>query len=274
MHLHFIPFEIYLIWFGIVGAAAGSFFHVCIWRIPKGTSVVTPASHCPHCQTHLRWFDNLPLISYIVSLAKCRYCGARIPIRYFLYELTTAAGFMGIFFIYGLTYTTFVYIAVTSVLIIGSGIDLDYEFIPDFLSLPMIFLSLIAAGLLQFTSQPEHALVTNVSDAALGILTGGGLVWIVRIVGGIIFQQEAMGFGDVKHLAGIGGFLGWEYVLLCFFLASLYASIVGLTLKFTGKVGKYGHLPFIPYLSLGAYSTFLFGKPLLDWYLAPFYVGY
>jgi len=274
MHLHYIPFEIYLIWFGIVGAAAGSFFHVCVWRVPRDLSTVIPASHCPVCNTHLRWYDNLPLLSYILSGARCRYCGVQIPLRYFLYELVTAGSYMGIFWVYGLSFTTFVYIAVTSVLIIGSGIDLDYEFIPDFLSLPMIPLGVIAAGAAQYTGQLPAILVDNVTEAFIGILVGGGIVWLVRFVGSIIFQQEAMGFGDVKHLAGLGGFLGWDYVLLCFFLASLYASVIGLSLKFSGKMGKYGHLPFIPYLSLGAYSCFLFGKPLLEWYLTPFYAGY
>lgn len=273
MHLEYIPFEIYLIWFGMVGAAAGSFFHVCVWRIPRDISTVTPASHCPSCDTHLRWYDNLPLISFLVSGARCRYCNTSIPIRYFLYELVTAFSFMGVYWVYGLSFTTFVYIAVTSVLIIGSGIDLDHEFIPDFLSLPMISLSLAASAIAHYIGNLPNILVDTVPEAAIGILVGGGIVWLVRIVGGIIFQQEAMGFGDVKHLAGLGGFLGWDYVLLCFFLASLYASVIGLSLKFSGKMGKYGHLPFIPYLSLGAYSCLLFGKPLLDWYLAPFRIG-
>lgn len=274
MHLQNIPFELYLIWFGIVGAAAGSFFHVCVWRIPRDISTVTPASHCPACHTHLRWYDNLPLFSYILSGARCRYCGVHIPIRYFMYELVTAFGFMGIYWVYGLSYTTFVYIAVTSILIIGSGIDLDHEFIPDFLSIPMISLGMVTAALSQYTGHLPEIMVGTVLNAVFGILVGGGIVWLVRIVGSIIFQQEAMGFGDVKHLAGIGSFLGWDYVLLCFFLASLYASFIGLSLKCTGKMGKYAHLPFIPYLSFGAYSCFLFGKPLLSWYLAPFYSGY
>ena len=270
MHLHYIPFEIYLIWFGIVGAAAGSFFHVCIWRIPRCLSVVTPASHCPNCQTHLRWYDNLPLLSYIVSGRKCRYCKTPIPMRYFLYELITAMSFMGIFYAFGLSYATFVYIAVTSVLIIGSGIDLDYFFIPDFLSVPVIPLSLVVGGIAQYTNSLDGLLVQSFAEALYGILAGGGIVWFVLVIGKLIFRKDAMGFGDVKHLAGLGGFLGWEYVLICFFTGCLYGSIIGVYLICTGKVKQYGQIPFVPYLSLGAYTTLLFGKPFLDWYLAPF----
>lgn len=274
MHLEYIPFEIYLIWFGIVGAAAGSFFHVCVWRIPRGISTVTPASHCPACDTHLAWYDNLPMISYLLSLAKCRYCGVHIPVRYFMYELVTACSFMGIYTIYGLTFTTFVYIAFTSILIIGSGIDLDYFFIPDFLSLPLIPLAIITAMIAQMTDRLPNLLVDHTGDALIGILVGGGIVAIVRKVGELVFRQEAMGFGDVKHLAGLGGFLGWEYVLVCFFLASFYGSIVGVPMKLFCTSEKYQQLPFVPYLSLGAYSCLIFGKPLLDWYLGPFYAGY
>jgi leader peptidase (prepilin peptidase)/N-methyltransferase len=191
-----------------------------------------------------------------------------------MYELVTAGSFMGIYFVYGLTFTTFVYIAVTSILIIGSGIDLDYHFIPDFLSVTLIPLSIVTAIIAQTTDRLPDIMVNHTFDALIGILVGGGVVWIVRFIGGIVFQQEAMGFGDVKHLAGLGGFLGWEYVLVCFFLASFYGSLVGVPMKYIGKGEKYKHIPFIPYLSLGAYSCVLFGKPLLNWYLSQFYGGY
>lgn len=255
---------------GLLGALAGSFFHVCVWRIPQGISVVTPASHCPACGHELAWSDNLPFLSYIMLRGRCRYCGVPIAPRYFIYEALTSAAYMGVVYHFGLSYATFVYLVIASDLIIVSGIDWDHYFIPDFLSIPLIHLSLAVGFLAGATDALPGLLVESAPGAALGALTGGGSIWLIRAVGTWVFKQEAMGFGDVKLMAYLGGFLGWDGALLCIFIASLFGSAAGLSLKLTGKIDKYGHLPFGPYLAMGAYACLLTGPDIIAWYTAPF----
>ena len=271
MILNYLPLEFFVFCAGILGTAAGSFFHVCIWRIPRGVSVITPSSSCPVCGSEIPWYDNVPLLSYLVLRGACRFCKTPIPFRYFLYEGLTALLFMGVVYVYGLTYTTLVYLILVSDLIVVSGIDWDHYFIPDFLSIPMIYFSVLTAALAQSTTQLPQALAGNVPETLLGIVIGGGVIWCIRILGKWIFRQEAMGFGDVKLMAFLGGFLGWDEALLCIFLASLFGSGYGLTLKWTGKLEKYGHIYFGPFLSMGAYACLMVGPKIIQWYTAPFF---
>ncbi|MGC9327904.1 MAG: prepilin peptidase [Candidatus Hinthialibacter sp.] len=265
-----LPNEFFVIVAGIFGAAIGSFLHVCIWRIPREESIVFPASACPQCGHAIAWYDNIPLLSWIWLGAKCRHCQASISIRYPIYELLTALLFMGIVYVYGLAYVTFFYFIIVCNLIVASGIDWDHYYIPDALSLPMIPLMIVAAAIVQWWGLFPTALVQRVDQAVLGILVGGGAIWLIRIVGTWAFRQEAMGFGDVKLMAFMGGFLGWDEALLCIFLGAFFGSIVGVALKITGKIEKYGHIPFGPYLALGAYSCLLYGPEIILWYTKPF----
>lgn len=265
-----IPHEIIVFCAGLFGLVFGSFLHVCIWRIPEGQSIVYPGSACPFCRIPIQWYDNIPVISYLIIRGKCRYCETPIPIRYTVYELLTALLFMGIVYKYALTPTAFLYLFLTCVWIVASGIDWDFQYIPDRLSLPLIPLSLLFGALAQWTNLFEPALVQSLPEAIWGILVGGGIIWSIRFLGTWYFKQEAMGFGDVKLMAYVGGFLGWEYTLLCIFLASFMGSIVGLGLKMANRIEKYGHIPFGPYLALGAYFCLLFGDKILHWYLEPF----
>ncbi len=137
----------------------------------------------------------------------------------------------------------------------------------------MIPVSIVFGALAQYTSLFPEAFVGNIQNALFGVAVGGGLIWTIRIVGSWAFRQEAMGFGDVKLMAYIGGFLGWEQALLCIFLGSFLGSIVGISLKVSRKIEKYGHLPFGPYLAMGAYLCLLFGPRILEWYMAPLRAG-
>ncbi len=269
MNWSLMPNEFFVAIAGIFGAAIGSFLHVCVWRIPHEQSVITPGSHCPACGQPIPWYDNIPLLSYIMLRGACRHCQARIPLRYPLYELMTALLFMGILNRFHLSPTAFLYLVVVCDLIIASGIDWDYQYIPDFLSLPMIPISILVAAVAQGTLWFPTALVQTVPAAVLGVLAGGGTIWLIRIVGSWFFRQEAMGFGDVKLMAFLGGFLGWPNSLLCIFLAAFLGSIVGVGFKLSGKLEKYGHIPFGPYLALGAYLCFLYGPEIIVWYTRP-----
>jgi len=180
---------------------------------------------------------------------------------------------MGIVYEFGFSLASLLYLVIVSDLIVASGIDWDHQYIPDSLSLPMIPVSVAIAGLAQWMGLFPTALVQTVVGALLGIAVGGGVIWAIRILGTWYFKQEAMGFGDVKLMAFLGGFLGWEETLLCIFLGAFLGSVVGVALKLTGKIGKYGHIPFGPYLALGAYLCFLFGPEIVSWYTDPFHLN-
>ncbi|HXK94409.1 MAG TPA: prepilin peptidase, partial [bacterium] len=173
MNLALLPNELFVVIAGLFGAAIGSFLHVCVWRIPHEQSVVTPGSHCPACGHPIPWHDNIPLFSYLWLRGACRFCHTRIPVRYPLYELITALLFMGIVYRYHLTPTALLYLGVVCNLIIAAGIDWDYQYIPDFLSLPMIPLSLAVAAVAQWTLWFPTALVQTVPGAALGAVLIG-----------------------------------------------------------------------------------------------------
>ncbi|MGI6455481.1 MAG: prepilin peptidase [bacterium] len=270
MYFPYMPNEFFIFCAGLFGAAAGSFFHVCIWRIPHDESIVTPGSHCPQCGKQIPWYNNIPILTYLLLGGRSRCCGTRIPIRYFVYEALTALLYMGIVAHFGFSNTALLYIFLVSVLIISSGIDWDYYYIPDRFSLTMIPFSVLAAAGAQWLHLFPQAYVQSVGDALWGIVIAGGVIWLIRIIGSWVFQQEAMGFGDVKLMAYIGGFIGWDLALLSIFLASFAGSIVGLSLKFSGRMEKYGHLPFGPYLALGAYLSMIYGPPIIEWYIQPF----
>ncbi len=269
MNFIYLPNDFFVIAAGIFGAAVGSFLHVCVWRIPAEQSIIFPSSRTPCCDQPIHWYDNIPIFSYALLLGKCRYCQASISVRYPIYELLTALLFMGIVYEYGQTATSLLYLFFTMNLIVASGIDWDYQYIPDFLSLPMIPFVLFVGAISSWSGVFSHALVNDFWHAVGGMLTGGGIIWGIRIIGEWIFRQEAMGFGDVKLMAFIGGFLGWNETLLCIFLASLLGSIVGLSLKLIGKIDKYGRIPFGPYLCAGAYLCLLFGPEIISWYTRP-----
>ncbi|RJP29370.1 MAG: prepilin peptidase [Candidatus Omnitrophota bacterium] len=271
MNVHHLPMEFIIIAAGLFGAAAGSFLHVCIWRIPRETSIVTPASRTPCCDVSIRWYDNIPILSYCILLGRCRYCRSSISLRYLIYEIVTALLFAGIVYKFGISLTTLLYLIMTMNLIVASGIDWDHQYIPDFLSLPMIPAALVVAALVQWTGMFPQALVQNIRQAIVGCVVGGGIIWGIRIIGAWVFQQEAMGFGDVKLMAFMGGFLGWDETLLCIFLASLLGSCVGIGLKMAGKIDKYGRIPFGPYLCAGAYLCLLFGPEIIQWYTNPLF---
>ncbi len=237
----------------ILGLLFGSFFNVCIYRIPQGESIVFPGSHCPRCNHALTPWDNIPVISFLLLRGKCRFCQAPISWRYPLVELLTAGLFLLVVHSFSLTWSTLVYLILTSAFIVISFIDFDHQIIPDKISLPGILIGFAASFVL-----PLHWY-----DSLLGILFGGGIIMAVGYLGEWVFKKEAMGGGDVKLMAMIGAFLGWKSALLTIFFASLIGAIIGIVMKrITGKE----YLPFGPFLSIGAFLTFLWGERFLLWY--------
>lgn len=261
-----IPFPVSLTLF-IFGAIVGSFLNVCIVRLPKGRSLVSPPSHCPACETPIPFYDNVPLLSYLYLRGRCRFCGARISPRYFVVELVTALLAVALLHRFGLGISFFVGFIFVSALIVVTFIDLDVRIVPDVVSLPGIGLGLFWSIVNSQWSIEHPSTFPSPVSSLLGILFGGGSLLLVAWVYQFLTGKEGMGGGDVKLLAMIGAFLGWVAVPVTLFFASLSGSTVGLALILKkGVDGKYA-LPFAPFLCVGALFHLFFSKELISLYL-------
>jgi len=242
----------------IFGAILGSFLNVCIYRLPKEESIVWPGSHCPHCKNPIKFYDNFPLISYLLLRGKCRYCKGPISAQYPLVEGITALSSLVLFMRFGPSLSYLIYFAFVAALIVITVIDLYHQIIPDVISLPGIGVGLLASLII-----PQITFF----DSLIGILLGGGSLFLVATLYQWLFKREGMGGGDVKLLAMIGAFLGWKAVILTILLGSLVGSITGIiVMVMKGKDFKYA-IPFGPFLSLGAVIALFYGPRIIDWYL-------
>jgi leader peptidase (prepilin peptidase)/N-methyltransferase len=242
----------------VFGAIMGSFLNVCIHRLPKGESIVAPGSHCPHCKSPIKFYDNIPLISYLLLGGRCRNCRGTISIQYPLVEGVTALSSFLLFLRFGVSWSYFFYFAFVASLIIITVIDLFHQIIPDVISLPGIGVGLLASLIV-----PDLPFLNSLK----GMLVGGGSLFVVATLYQWLFKREGMGGGDVKLLAMIGAFLGWKAVILTILLSSLIGSITGMIVMVAkGKDFKYA-IPFGPFLSLGAVISLFYGEKIITWYL-------
>ena len=252
----------------IFGAALGSFLNVCIARMPKGESLISPSSHCPHCSTPIRFYDNIPLLSYLALLGKCRACGVSISPRYFFVELIAAVMAIALLHVLGFGFAFVVNFLFVAALIVIAFIDLDVRIVPDVISLPGIALGLIVAVINGWAIPEAADAIPSPLSSFLGIVIGGGILLAVAWGYQFITGVEGMGGGDVKLLAMIGAFLGWPSVPLTLFFASLGGAVIGLTLMLMKGVGGKYALPFAPFLCLGAIVYLFFGKEIVAFYAA------
>lgn len=248
------------------GACLGSFLNVCIYRIPREESVVKPRSHCPNCRTMIAWYDNIPLVSYLVLRAKCRTCGVGISPRYFFVELLTALLFMMVWDRHGLTVVTPIYWLVVFGLVLATFVDLEHMIIPDRVSLGGI-----AAGLAISALAPSlhgtDLVLESMKQSGLGLVAGSGSLWLVGFIGKLAFRKDAMGMGDVKLLGALGAFLGWQAVVFIVMLSSVFGSAVGVFLIAARKKELQSRIPFGPYLALAAVVWMLGGNTWWDRYV-------
>ena len=263
------------------GACIGSFLNVCIYRLPADESVVRPASRCPGCATPIAWYDNVPLVSWAWLGARCRACGASIPARYPLVEAATGGLALLALVHFGATPEAAVVFAFSAALLLITFIDLDHRFIPDEVSLPGILVGL-ASSFLPGRVGPV--------DALLGVLVGGGLLWAVAWGYERSTGVEGMGYGDVKLLAMIGAFLGWQAVPAVLVVASLTGSFAGIALigvrgggrggrrvvrrlgpgaliPFARRAARRTAIPFGPFLALGAMLALYRPDLTMPWHL-------
>ena len=241
----------------VFGTIIGSFLNVCIARLPDGRSIVRPPSHCPQCQSFIAWYDNVPILSYLVLAGRCRSCRTRISPLYPAVEVLTGALAVALFLRLGPSLAFAGYFAFAAALVTITFIDLDHQIIPDVISLPGI-----AVGLAFSLVSP---LVTPM-DALLGALLGGGILLSVAWLYKTLRGQDGMGGGDVKLLAMIGAFLGWRSIFVTLFVGSVIGSVIGVVLMLYQRADSKLAIPFGPFLACGALVYLFFGDRIVAFY--------
>jgi leader peptidase (prepilin peptidase)/N-methyltransferase len=243
----------------MLGLAIGSFLNVCIHRLPRGQSLVWPASRCPGCQTPLKLYDNIPVLGYLWLRGRCRSCRMPISLKYPVIEIVTGAVFLGSYLMFPppLLFQRLVFSCAMIVLFV---IDLEHRILPDLITLPGI----IAGFLFSFFMPPGWV------DSLIGLVLGGGSLWLLGEVYFRLRHEEGMGFGDVKMLAMIGAFLGWKLMLLTLVLSSFVGSAVGIVMIASKRGSLKYALPFGTFLALAAIVAGAAGEELVNWY-AGFY---
>ena len=243
----------------LFGLAIGSFLNVCIYRMPRNESIVSPGSRCVSCKKPIPWYDNIPLLSYVLLRGRCRSCRAKISPRYFFVELISALCFLILFMHFRFGYIFWIYSLLASGLIVIAFIDLEFQVIPDSISIAGIFagllLSIIFPGV-QGAFIWKRAFLNSIS----GVLIGGGLIYLTGVLGQLAFKKESMGGGDVKLMAMLGAFLGWKMAVLIFFLAPFFGAPVGIYVKF---IKKEDIIPYGPYISLAGFVVMVWGHKIL-----------
>lgn len=242
------------------GASLGSFYNVCIYRIPKKISIVTPGSSCPFCKKKIPFYLNIPVFSYFVLQGKCKYCKHPFSPRYPIVEALTGLILLALYIKFGYSITTIFWFVFISVLIIISFIDIDYQIIPDIFSLPGIFI---------FATAPLFVPEISFMDSVFGIMLGGGSLYLIALTYYMLKKTEGMGGGDIKLLAMIGAAIGWKGVIVTIFIGSLAGTIAGIIIMISSKIIDIKlKIPFGPYLSIGAVIYIFFGQALIRWYFA------
>jgi leader peptidase (prepilin peptidase) / N-methyltransferase len=262
----------------LFGLVIGSFLNVCIARLPHHVSVIVPRSNCPHCKKLILWYDNIPILSYLLLGARCRYCKKSISARYPMVEAVNGLISVLLYLKFGLSVEWFVYLIFSAALLVLAMIDVDHRILPDRITLHGIWIGVLANLYLA----PEHPLISRLfrfvgmnetnprvialAGSVLGIVVGGGLLWFVGEAFYRLRGVEGLGFGDVKMMAMVGAFLGAPLTLLTIMLGSL-GSIIGLTfIQMSGKNRQY-ELPFGTFLGFSGIIAVLYGNELIQLYL-------
>ena len=262
----------------VLGCMVGSFLNVCIWRLPRNESVVRPRSRCPKCGNAIAWYDNVPIVSWLVLGAKCRNCGTPISWQYPFVEGLTGVLFCCVYWRFGMMAAAPVYMLLVAGLVLVTFVDLAHWTIPDEVTLPGIPLG-IACSLAAMFFPASGLIVQNVFESLIGAALGGGILYLLDKVTVLLAKKRGMGFGDVKLLAMLGAFLGWKSIFFIIMLASMIGSVVGLSMLIIQKrtapkvaaesenAPTGGHyLPFGPYLALAGLLYLFFGVWMLDIY--------
>lgn len=243
----------------LYGLIIGSFLNVCIYRIPRGESIAFPSSHCPNCNTSLKWYDNIPLFSYLSLGGKCRYCKTPISIQYPLIEALNAIIYIILFYYFSLSLNFIFYALISSVLLVITVIDLKEMIIPDVLVLIILILSIINKTLNYFI----YGISPQILSSLGGLLLAGGLFLAI-----VILSKGGMGGGDVTLIASLGFILGYKEILFNIFLSFILGAIISLFLLITKIKSRKDPIPFGPFIILAFFITLLWGENLVTWYFS------
>ncbi len=261
------------------GLVVGSFLNVCIVRLPRGGSIVTPPSHCPRCQNSIHFYDNIPLISFLILRGKCRKCGEPISWRYPLVELMNALLYIWIVSEFWFTGEAALMMALCSSLVVITFIDLEHLIIPDVITLPGILVGIsLAPVFMSALGDPlpfrldglfPHAgpYLTGFLNSLFGLLVGGGPLLAIGWIWEKLRHVEAMGGGDIKLMGMVGSFLGWKGALLSIMLGALAGSVIGVLLIVLKRHKMENYIPFGPFLAFGALVSAFYGPDIISWYV-------
>lgn len=242
----------------IFGAIIGSFLNVCIYRLPREESIAFPSSHCPKCGTTLRWYELIPIFSFLVKKGKCRYCKESISQEYFFVEFLNGILYVIIFYFYEASIDLIFYSLIISILLVISFIDYYYRIIPDLLVI-IIFLSTISYKIISFLL---HKTPFNLLNSTLALLLGGTLFLIIAIA-----SKGGMGGGDIKLISSLGFILGLKKVVLNIFLSFIIGAIFSIFLMLFKKKGKKDTISFGPFINMAFITTLFLGDNIIAWYI-------
>jgi leader peptidase (prepilin peptidase) / N-methyltransferase len=246
------------VFMGVLGLAVGSFLNVCIHRLPAGLSLVSPPSHCPGCGHRIRWYENVPVLGYVMLRGRCSSCGVRIPLMYPLVEVVTGLLFVAAWLYFGPGLLLVSRLLFACAMIVLFVIDLRHRILPNVITLPGIAVGLAFA----FLVSPGFV------DALIGAVAGGGLLLLLAEGYYRVRGEEGLGMGDVKMLGMIGAFLGWKLMLLTLVLSSFLGSFIGLAMIASRRGSLKYALPFGTFLAAGAIFASVLGDAVVAWYLS------
>jgi leader peptidase (prepilin peptidase) / N-methyltransferase len=246
----------------ILGSIIGSFFNVCIYRIPRDESISYPPSHCTVCTHRLMPLDMVPILSYIFLKGRCRYCGEHISIQYPLVEALTGGLYLALYLKFGIGIELLFYGILISILIIISVIDIHHAIIPP----SLIIIGMVSAVIFNLIGWGRPFL-----DSIYGCLAGAGVILLMDILSLLLFKKQGMGGGDVKLMGMVGLFMGLRYVLLSILFSIYIGGITFLILIIAGKIKKGSYIPFGPFLSLGTLVSLFLGAQIIMWYTSKFF---
>jgi len=240
-----------------LGLVIGSFLNVCIYRLPRDQSIAWPASRCTTCGRPLSWYENVPVLSYLVLRGRCRTCGEGISAMYPIVEAVTSALFVLLAWHFGPTPLLFVRIVFACAMVVLFVIDLQHQILPNEITLPGIVVGLACSVFLE----------PGWRDALIGAVAGGGSLWLLAEAYRRLRHKDGLGFGDVKMLAMIGAFLGWKLMLLTLVFASFTGSFVAIALMLARRADWQSKLPLGTFLALAAVPASVIGEAIVNWYL-------
>ncbi|HPT77847.1 MAG TPA: prepilin peptidase [Candidatus Atribacteria bacterium] len=246
----------------LLGLFIGSFFNVCIYRIPYERSIVFPPSHCPSCSHRLGTLDLIPVFSYLLLKGKCRYCGSRISVQYPLIELLTGGVFLYLYLHFGLTWQLLTSIVLVSLLLIMTVIDIKHMIIPD----ELVAFGIVSAFIFQIAGISQIGYLS----AIYGTLLGGGVFLLIALFSMLVLKKEGMGGGDIKLMAMIGALTGWKATLLSMVLSVYLGGLLGGILLLLKVKRRGDYIPYGPFIAMAAVISLLWGDNIISWWLALF----